>query len=104
MARDNAYRNAEKKIEEARRTGATELSLSRMGLTDLLESLGQLTQLQILTVHTNPTLLHASTPESIRHDFAAISFKEMRNWVSQKLGKTLASKRQTAYQEFRNAA
>ncbi len=28
MARDEAYREAEKKIEEARRSGATELDLS----------------------------------------------------------------------------
>jgi len=49
-------------------------------------------------------LLHASTPESIRRDFAQVSVKGMRDWVSAKLGKTLASKRQTAYQEFRNAA
>ncbi len=49
-------------------------------------------------------LLHASTPESIRRDFAQVSVKEMRDWVTAKLGKTLASKRQTAYQEFRNTA
>jgi hypothetical protein len=49
-------------------------------------------------------LLHASTPESIRRDFAQVSVKDMRAWVSAKLGQTLASKRQTAYQEFRNAA
>jgi len=53
MARDKAYRRAEKKIEEARRNGATELDLSCRydakdtdKLTELPESLGQLTQLQ----------------------------------------------------------
>ena len=49
-------------------------------------------------------LLHATTPVSIRHDFARVSVKHVKEWVSQKLGKTLASKRQAAYQEFRNVA
>jgi len=60
MARDEAYRNAEKKIEEALRTGSTELDLSwsygRSGkekLTELPESLGQLTQLQSLNLSHN---------------------------------------------------
>ena len=52
MARDKAYKKAEKKIEEALRTGATELDLScsydakdSERLTELPESLGRLTQL-----------------------------------------------------------
>jgi Leucine-rich repeat (LRR) protein len=45
MVRDEAYRKAERKIEEARQSGATELDLSSMRLTELPESLGQLTQL-----------------------------------------------------------
>lgn len=49
-------------------------------------------------------LLHATTPESIRRDFALVSVKDVHAWVSQKLGPTLTSKRQTAYQEFRHAA
>jgi hypothetical protein len=49
MARDKAYYEAEKKIEEARRLGAKELKLVKMGLTELPESLGTLTQLQYLT-------------------------------------------------------
>ncbi len=48
-------------------------------------------------------LFEESTPETIRHDFAQIPVKKMRAWVAQKLGKTLTSKRQTAYREFRNA-
>jgi len=48
MARDEAYRNAEAKIKAARRTGATELNLSGLDLSELPESLGQLTQLQTL--------------------------------------------------------
>ena len=53
MACDDAYRRAEKIIEEARRSGATELDLSGMRLTELPESLGQLMQLQLLNVVDN---------------------------------------------------
>lgn len=49
-------------------------------------------------------LLHASTAESIRRDFAEVSVQEVKAWVRDNLGPTLASKRQAAYQEFRNAA
>jgi len=63
---------------------------SKGGFTSLLASYG--------------CLLHASTPEGIRHDFARVSVKDTQDWVSEKLGKTLASKRQTAYRETRNAA
>jgi Leucine-rich repeat (LRR) protein len=59
MARNEAYRKAEQKIEEARRSGAKELDL-RGGyynkapkLTELPESLGQLTQLQSLNLGSN---------------------------------------------------
>ena len=48
-------------------------------------------------------LFKARTPETIRRDFAQVPVKKMRDWVAQQLGKTLTSKRQTAYQEFRNA-
>ena len=53
MAKDKAYRNAEKKIEEARRSGATELRLHGMKLTELPESIGQLTKLQSLDISKN---------------------------------------------------
>jgi len=55
MARDEAYTKAERKIEEARRSGAPQLRLGGMGLTELPESLGQLTQLQSLILHKQPT-------------------------------------------------
>ena len=44
MARDDAYRKAEKRIEKALRERATELNLSAMNLSELPESLRQLTQ------------------------------------------------------------
>ncbi|HKX26607.1 MAG TPA: COR domain-containing protein [Blastocatellia bacterium] len=53
MARDQAYRNAEKKIEEVGRSGATILDLSRMRLTRLPETLSQLTHLQWLNLSYN---------------------------------------------------
>ena len=49
-------------------------------------------------------LFHESTPETIRRDFAQVKVEAMRAWVDQKLGKTLTSKRQIAYREFRNAS
>jgi Leucine-rich repeat (LRR) protein len=62
MARDEAYRQAEKKIEEARRSVATELSLNDMELTELPESLGQLPQLQSLDLSSNQL---TALPESL---------------------------------------
>ncbi len=53
MARDKAYRRAEKRIEEARRLGAKELNLYGILLTELPESLEQLTQLQLLDLSQN---------------------------------------------------
>ena len=57
MAQDEAYRKAEKKIEEALRTGAKTLYLSwdydqpkTEKLTELPKSLGQLTQLESLNL------------------------------------------------------
>jgi GTPase SAR1 family protein len=62
MARDEAYREAEKKIEEARRSGAKKLDFSFMKLTELPESLGQLTQLQTLDLSDNQLM---ELPESL---------------------------------------
>jgi internalin A len=53
MPKDEAYLAAEKKIQQALQSGATELDLSSMKLTELPESIGQLTQLQILRLHRN---------------------------------------------------
>ncbi|MFA6562972.1 MAG: COR domain-containing protein [Verrucomicrobiia bacterium] len=64
MAKDDAYREAERKIEEARQSGSKELNLSSMGLTELPESLGQLKQLQTLDLSTNRlTALPESLPK-----------------------------------------
>src|SRR6266576_1793114 len=69
MAKSKAYRAAEKKIEAARRSGAKELDLSSdwdgadsAKLTELPESLGQLTQLQKLDVSGNRL---TALPESL---------------------------------------
>jgi hypothetical protein len=39
MARDKAYQEAERRIETVRRTGATELALSSMNLTEIPETI-----------------------------------------------------------------
>lgn len=96
-------RQSEAKLtEEQRLPMSTEILESSFGLFKQLErqhSKGGFTSL----LAAYGCLLHSTTPKSIRRDFALISVKDMRDWVSQKLGKTLASKRQTAYQEYRNA-
>ncbi|MFZ5881601.1 MAG: leucine-rich repeat domain-containing protein [Chloroflexota bacterium] len=48
MARDDAYKQAEQKIQQALQSGATELDLRSMKLTELPESIGQLKQLRKL--------------------------------------------------------
>ncbi len=59
---------------------------SKGGFTSLVAALG--------------ALLKPATPQTIRRDFARVSVKQMRAWVTQNLKTTLASKRQTAYAEF----
>ena len=97
-------RQSESKLREGQRLPmSTEILESSFGLFKQLErqhSKGGFTSL----LATYGSLLHVSTPESIRRDFEQVSVKTMKAWISNKLGKTLASKRQIAYQEFRNAA
>ena len=51
--KEEAYKLAEKKIQQALQSGATELDLSGMNLTELPESLGLLDKLQILNISEN---------------------------------------------------
>jgi internalin A len=53
MPHDQAYDPAERIIENIRRLGIQELDLSGMRLTELPESIGQLTQLQRLNLSHN---------------------------------------------------
>ncbi|MEH1868222.1 MAG: leucine-rich repeat domain-containing protein, partial [Nostoc sp.] len=53
MARDEAYREAEQRIEKARQEGAIELDLSDMELTEIPEAIASLTQLQELDLSHN---------------------------------------------------
>ena len=96
-------RQQESKLEAGQRLPlSTEILESSFGLFKQLErqhSKGGLTSL----LAGYGCLLQPSTPESIRSDFARVSVKDMQAWVSDKLGKTLTSKRQTAYREFRRA-
>jgi hypothetical protein len=62
---------------------------SKGGFTSLLAAFG--------------ALLKPVTPESIRCDFARVSVKQTRAWVAKNLKTTLASKRNSAYAECRNA-
>jgi len=62
MARDAAYREAEQRIEQVRRDGATTLKLRKMGLTQVPEAISQLSQLQVLDISFNKI---SSLPEAI---------------------------------------
>ena len=97
-------RQSELKLVEGQRLPmSTEILESSFGLYKQLErqhSKGEFTSL----LAADGCLLHATTPDSIRRDFARVSVNDVKDWVFQKLGNTLTSKRQTAYQEYRNAA
>lgn len=62
MAKSKAFQAAEEKIAAALRTGATELDLSCIRLTEVPESLGQLAQLQTLDLSYNQL---TALPESL---------------------------------------
>ena len=63
MARDEAYRKAEKEIEQARRSGATELKLSFMGATDTTSlERGQTIRAQGATLRELHALLKEKDP------------------------------------------
>ncbi|MGD8762363.1 MAG: P-loop NTPase fold protein [Desulfobacteraceae bacterium] len=62
MIKDKTYREVEKKIDQALQEGETELDLSEMLFTELPESIGQLTNLQFLTLEANRL---STLPESV---------------------------------------
>jgi hypothetical protein len=62
MARDEAYQEAERRIEAARREGATTLDLSGMGLTEVPEAISSLSLLTALFLSSNHL---TSLPDSI---------------------------------------
>jgi hypothetical protein len=89
--------------EEQRLPISTEILESSFGLYKQLErqhSKGGFTSL----LAAFGSLLRPVTPQSVKRDLARTSVKQMRAWVSEHLGSTLTSKRQTAYKEFANAA
>lgn len=75
MARGATYRKAEEKIESALLSGAMQLDLRSMRLTELPELLGQLTQLQSLNLSDNQL---TTLPESLRQftNLATLEFWE----------------------------
>ena len=97
-------RQSEEKLAEGQRLPvSTEILESSFGLFKQLErqhSKGGFTSL----LAAFGALLKPATPESIRRDFARVSVKQMRTWVTNNLKTTLASKRQTAYAEAAAAA
>jgi hypothetical protein len=96
-------RQSEEKLTAGQRLPlSTEILESSFGLFKQLErqhSKGGFTSL----LAAFGALLKPATPESIRRDFARVSVKQMRTWVTENLKTTLASKRQTAYAEFAKA-
>ena len=81
---------------------STEDLESSFGLLKRLEgqhSKGGFTSL----VAAMPMLLTDWTAELVRKSLPAVSVTQMKQWVRQQLGATLASKRVTAYQEFASA-
>lgn len=93
----------ESKLQAGQRVPlSTEILESSFGLFKQLErqhSKGGFTSL----LAAYGCLLQPATPERIRSAFARVSVKDMKAWVSDKLGQTLTGKRQTAYHEFRSA-
>lgn len=62
--KNKAYREAEKRIAQANRTGTTKLNLSGMKLTELPDSLWELTQLRILHLNYNKL---SELPDAIKN-------------------------------------
>ena len=94
-------RAAEKELKPGERLPlSTEILESSFGLYKQLEgqhSKGGFTGL----VAALPGLLGPTTPESVRRAFERVSVKQMREWVKEKLGSTLASKRTDTHREYK---
>lgn len=78
---------------------STEILESSFGLFKSLEgqhSKGGFTSL----VAAMPTMMTDCTPELIRENLRNVTVKKMKQWVTDKLGATLASKKAMAYREF----
>jgi internalin A len=75
--RDEAYRRAEREIEEAWRSGATELDLRSMRLGELPESVGRLTWLKSLNLSGNKLTV---LPESVERltELVSLDFSDNR--------------------------
>jgi hypothetical protein len=77
MARDEAYQEAERRIEAAHLDGAAKLDLSGMELTELPEAIAQLTNLDLnqvalsaFTLAADRTLLATSSKCNLVKDFS----------------------------------
>ena len=106
-------RLSEAKLTAAKENDVTLNNLSRLPMsTEILESAFGLFK-QLERQHSKGgftsllaafgALLKPATAESIRRDFARVSVKQMRTWVTQHLQTTLGSKRKAAYSEFTQA-
>lgn len=79
---------------------STEILESCFGLYKQLEgqhAKGGFTQLLVAF----GALLEPTTPESIQDDFARVKVQDVKDWCTTNLSKTLTSKRQAAYREYR---
>jgi Leucine-rich repeat (LRR) protein len=78
MARDEGYLEAEKRIEEARQAGATELDLSSLKLTEVPEEILSLQQLQSLNLSNNQlTELPEAIASLTQLQFLNLSFNQL---------------------------
>lgn len=97
-------RQAESQLSKGQRLPlSTEILESSFGLFKRLErqhSKGGFTSL----LAAYGCLMRTVTPETVRTAFAEVSVKDVKAWVSDKLGQTLTSRRQAAYREYKKAA